>query len=458
MKFIVFFWDTLRADHTSCYGYPRRTTPNLERLAADGAVFDRSMTVTGHTGPTFTSYVTGQYPFQHDVISTFFNHPNLPRERLDDTAPVLQEVLRNEHGFLTAAFDNLLTWPSQPVWMARGNDYYINTVHPENPFCCWVLAEHINARLIPFLREHKDRDFFIFVHYWDPHQPYNQPDPYRHTFDDAPGFDEAEAADGRRYVPTWGWTENLTDEHQARINLYDAKIHYCDHYFGQVLDELKALGVYDDTTIISTADHGEDMFEHNAPMEHRETYRSTAFVPCVVKPARELGVEPGQRIPHLISTLDLAPTIFDMMGAEPPASMEGASWLPLLRGEGPTHPYVFCTGCTVPQKGLWRVAELAVITPTHKLIRRGKAALEPGHTKQNSSCLGAPPFRGDPNRTIQDRFDFYNALPQYELYDLQADPYEVNNLAEDEPELVAELDALLRAHIARNPKRWIENA
>ncbi len=458
MKSIVFFWDTMRADHASCYGYPRKTTPCLDALADDGTVFDMSMTVTGHTGPTFTSYVTGQYPFQHNVVSTFFNHPNLPYDRIDDTTPVLQEELRNKHGLLTAAFDNLMTWPSQPAWMVRGNDYYINTVHPENPFCCCVLAEHINARLIPFLQAHKDRDFYIFVHYWDPHQPYNQPDPYRDTFDHEPPPAEAAAANGKPYVPTWGWTENLTDEHRAKVNLYDAKIHYCDLHFGQVMDELKSLGIYDDTTVVVTADHGEDMYEHNAPLEHRETYRSTAFVPCVAKPAAELGLDPPKRVPHLISTMDLAPTIFDMMGKDAPATMEGTSWLPLLRGEGPTHDYVFCTGCTVVQKGLWRVAELAVITPTHKLIRRGKATLEPSNTKLNSGVLGAPPFRGDPNRTLKDRFDFYNALPQFELYDLQADPYEMDNVADANPSLVSELDALLRAHIARNPKRWIENA
>ena len=93
-----------------------------------------------------------------------------------------------------------------------------------------------------------------------------------------------------------------------------------------------------------------------------------------------------------------------------------------------------------------------------KLIRRGKATMEPGNTKLNSSCLGAPPFRGDPKRPLKDRFDFYNALPQYELYDLAADPYEVYNIADANGDRVAELDDLLRAHIARDPKRWIENA
>ena len=239
MKFIVFFWDTMRADHASCYGYPRPTTPCVDQLAADGAVFDNSTTVTGHTGPTFTSYVCGQYPFRHDVISTFFNHPHRRQDALDDTTPVLAEVLRKEHGHLTAAFDNLMTWPSHPEWMVRGNDYYVCTVNPENPFCCWVLAEQINARLVPFLRAHKDRDFYVFVHYWDPHQPYNQVEPWRTIHTGKPGHAERQAADGRAYVPTWGWVDGLTPEHCEKIDLYDGDISYCDHEFGKVVQCLK---------------------------------------------------------------------------------------------------------------------------------------------------------------------------------------------------------------------------
>ena len=457
MKCIVFFWDTMSADHASCYGYPRTTTPNLDKLAEDGFVFENSITVTGHTGPTFTSYVCGQYPFAHDVISTFFNHPHLPHDRLDDTTPVLAEQLRNRLGHLTAAFDNLMTWPSHPEWMVRGNDYYVCTVHPENPFCCWVLAEQINARLIPFLEANKAHDFYAFVHYWDPHQPYNQAEPYRSFHTGGPAPVERRAGDGRAYVPTWGWVDGLTPEHREKIDLYDGDITYCDHEFGKVIQCLKDQGLYDDTTIVVTADHGEDMYEHHAPLEHRETYRSTVLVPLVVKPARDLSAGPPARIPQLVSTIDLAPTVFDMIGAEAPKSMEGASWLPLLRGGGrPIHDYVFCTGVTVPKQGVWRTAELAVRTPTHKLIRRGQVTLEPGHTRLSCSALGAPPFRGDPKRTLQDRIDFHNSHPRIELYDLAADPYEVDNLADSEPALVQELNAHLDAHIARNPKRWIE--
>jgi len=460
MKFIVFFWDTMRADHASCYGYPRKTTPNLDQMAQDGFVFENSISVTGHTGPTFTSYVCGQYPFSHNVTSTFFNHPNRNEDRLDDRTPILASVLHKECGYLTAAFDNLATtWPSHPEWMLRGNDYYVSTTHPDNEFCCWVLAEQINARLIPFIEAHRDRDFYIFVHYWDPHQPYNQAEPYRTYHTGGPEPETRQAKDGRSYVPTWGWTENLTDEHRERIDLYDGDITYCDVEFGRVIDCLKSTGIYDDTTVIVTADHGEDMYEHNAPLEHRETYRSTVLVPFVVKPAAELGAASPSRVSPLISPIDIAPTILDMVGTEAPTTMEGRSWLPMLRGDStPIHDYVFATGVTVPQKGLWRFAELAVRTPTHKLIRRGQATLEPAHTGLYSSCLGAPPFRGDPSRTLEDRFDFHNSHPRLELYDLTSDPYEVGDLADAEPALVEDLNTLIDAHIARNPRRWIESA
>jgi len=323
MKCLVFFWDTMRADHASCYGYPRKTTPHLDQIANDAFVFDNATSVTGHTGPTFTSFVTGQYPFTHDVISTFFNHPNWRDNGLDDTTPVLAEELRNNHGVLTAAFDNLMTWPSHPEWMVRGNDYYVCTVHPDNPFCCWVLAEHINARLIPFLQAHHDRDFLIFVHYWDPHQPYNQAEPYRTCHTGGPSFPERQDRHGRGYIPTWGWADDLTDEHRERIDLYDGDITYCDHEFGKVVQCLKDLDIYGDTTVLVTSDHGEDMYEHNAPLEHRETYRSTVFVPFVLKPAAGLGLPEAGRSDALVSTIDIAPTMFDAFGFDAPATWKG---------------------------------------------------------------------------------------------------------------------------------------
>jgi len=458
MKFIVFFWDTMRADHASCYGYPRETTPNLGALAREGFLFENDTSVTGHTGPTFTSYVTGRYPFSHDIITTLPSQPNCRDDTLDDTIPLLPDELRRRFHYLTAAFDNLMLWPSQPRWMVRGNDYYVNTVHPETYFCAAVLAEHINARLLPFIEANKDRDFYIMVHYWDPHQPYNQPEPYRSIHCDGPVPAEKTARDGRRYIPLWGWLEDLTEEHRGNVNLYDGEFTYCDYHFGRVVEKLKSLGIYDDTTVIVTADHGEDMYEHNAPLEHRETYQSTVHVPLVVKPARELNLNPPGRISQLVSPIDILPSVFDMIGEEPPEGLDGASWVPLLRGEDRTlHEYLFSTGSAVVQKGLWRVAELAVRTPTHKLIRRGQAVLEEGLAMSGCSCLGAPPFRRDKSRPLKDRFDYHNALPRVELYDLQADPCEVDNLADDQPELTAKLNALLDEHIARNARRWIEN-
>ena len=458
MKFIVFFWDTMRASHASCYGYPRETTPSLDALAREGFLFDNATSVTGHTGPTFTSYVTGLYPFHHDIIATLPGHPNQRDDTIDDNIPLLADELRRRCHYLTAAFDNLMLWPSQPRWMARGNDYYVNTVHPDSYFCAAVLAEHINARLIPFLEAHSGRDFYTLVHYWDPHQPYNQPEPFRACHRDGPIPSPRTARDGREYIPLWGWLDRLTEERREKVGLYDGEITYCDRQFGRVVATLKSLGIYDDTTIIVTADHGEDMFEHNSPLEHRETYQSTVHVPFVVKPAAELGLGPPARIPHLISPIDIVPSIFEMIGAEPPPTLDGASWLPLLRGEDlPIHDHLFSTGSIVVQKGLWRVAEVAVRTPRHKLIRRGQATFEEGLERPHCMGLGAPPFRSDKKRPLKDRFDYHNALPRLELYDLESDPYEVDNLADEQPATVARLNALLDEHIAANSRRWIEN-
>jgi len=455
MNFLIIALDTQRRDHLGCYGYLRDTSPTIDALAAEGVVFESCVTNTAHTMPTFTTMVSGQDPSTHGIVGTLFAHPNEPDQRFDDSQPVLAELLRDS-GYTTAAFDNLADFGCHPSWFTRGYQFYVNIWAPKAGHPSQVLAEDINEHLLPWLTRHGDEvPWFLFVHYWDPHQAYNQPEPYRTIHAGKPG-PEPVGIEGREHIPTWGWTDRLTKQAREKIDLYDGELSYVDNAIAQIIAVLRRLHVYDETAIIVTADHGEDLEEHNAPFEHREPYESTVGIPLVCKPPAEMGCPAGSRVASPVGNCDLLPSILDMAGIDPPEDIDGKSWLPLARAETDSiHNDLFLTGGAIKQHGTWVSPELGLRTDQYKYIRRGTAQYHEGQTNLDITCLCAPPWRGQADRTLRDRVEFFNALPRQELYDLIVDPHETTDIAAQNPSVVAELDARLQEYVAKNPKRLI---
>ena len=170
MNAVFIALDTCRADHLSAYGYPRRTSPNLAALAAQGVRFDWCITQNNATQPSYTTLYTGRHPINHNIVAHGGN------VWLDDSIPVLPAVLRRS-GVITAAVDDL--YEMKP-WFARGYDYYVNPAGARKPKRL-VTADDINERAIPLLRHlaaHRDRSFFLFLHYWDLHTRYRPPAPF----------------------------------------------------------------------------------------------------------------------------------------------------------------------------------------------------------------------------------------------------------------------------------------
>ena len=455
MNFLTIVLDTQRRDHLSCYGYPRQTSPTLDELAAEGVLFENALTNTAHTMPSFTTMCTGQSPASHGIVGTLFSHPNEPDQRLDDTAPVLAEMMR-EAGYLTAAFDNLHDFGCFPSWFARGYHWYVNTWAPRGGHPCQVIADEINERLLPWLRQHATHEpWYLFVHYWDPHQPYNQPEPYRTLHSGGPQPEQIHVQ-GRDYVPRWGWMDRLDETSREKIDLYDGELSYVDNAIAEVLAVLRDAGVYDETAIIITADHGEDMQEHNAPFEHREPYETTCGVPLIFKPPAGTGCAAGTRVPGIVGHHDLMPSILDMAGIEPPEDIDGKSWLPPARGDqDAVHEALFLTGGALKQHGTWVAPEVGIRTPEYKYLRRGTTEYQDDHTRLDLAGLNAPPWRGEPHRTGRDQVDFFNSLPRRELYDLRSDPGETTDIIAEEPQIAAELDERLRQYVAKNPQRFV---
>jgi len=264
--------DTCRADHLSCYGYGHRTTPTIDAIAQEGVLFSNVLSPVPLTLPSHSSMLTGTIPPYHGA------HLNFDYQ-LGESAKTLAEILKG-HGFTTGAVVSAFVLDSQ-FGLGQGFDTYHDrfgadldrTGHEERK------ADETNRHAMSWLAEHGHVPFFLFLHYFDPHDPYEPPEPFASRF---PG------------------------------NPYAGEIAYTDHCIGQVIGKLKELGLYDSTLIVITADHGE--------MLGYFIYEAAVKVPLIFK-------LPGQRHPRrieeLVGLIDIVPTVCGLLGIEPGSDLQG---------------------------------------------------------------------------------------------------------------------------------------
>lgn len=402
MNVVLIVVDTLRADHLGCYGYWRETSPIIDQLAGAGIRFADAHATAVATGPAFTCIHTGLTAIHHGFYLTPYDVPNLGN--FDDTIPTLAEMLSEHGGITTAAFDNLMSFRSHMKQTARGYEYYVNVTRTPECVHHHVVGGSVNARLLPWIRSHSDERFFLFVHYWDPHTPYNQPGPYRMLFDFpsdvAVGLPYSSAAAGYEYVPGWGTREDVqtppalrqitgwpqTDEHP--IDLYDGEIRYTDDLVGDVLSTLDQVGILNDTAVIITSDHGEQLGQHGL-YGHAGLHESNTHIPLLLWNPALLGG--AQTIDGYVQHVDIVPTVLDLFGADIPEELDGRSLLPVIRSETATRARIY----------LEASQQRAVVRDQYKLI-----VDHAGHRA---------------------------------LYDLGADPVEARDLAASMPSLVQSL-------------------
>ena len=235
--------DTCRADYLSCYGYKSKTTPNIDALAAEGVLFENAISPVPQTLPAHSSMFTGTIPPYHGV------HDN-EGYRLDESNVTLAEIL-TDAGFTTGAAISAFPLDSK-FGIDQGfesyNDYFETTLEG-HPLEQRRGGETTDVAL-DWLKKNKDKRFFFFLHYFDPHQAYDPPEPFASRF----------ASD-----------------------LYAGEIAYTDHCIGKVVDKLKELGIYDSTLIIITSDHGEMLGEHGEVTHTYFIYQSAIKVPLIFK-------------------------------------------------------------------------------------------------------------------------------------------------------------------------------
>jgi len=324
---LFFSVDTLRADHLGCYGYDRSTSPRLDALAQRGVLFENCFSSSPWTLPSYGSLFTSLHPTQHRAgisksAAAWRNEAPIEsdpeakrRETLLLDVPTLAELLAG-NGYRTAAlFANPFLHPRSGL--DRGFSEYT-----------WFQYSARSAvdLAMTWLDRNNDVPTFLFVQVTDPHWPYAPPEPFDALFSQTAARDERvpNLKDLRRSEPAQETRRQLVD-------LYDGEIAFADAEFGRLIDHLAKNGTLDDTLVVFHSDHGEEFWDHGG-FEHGHAIHSELLrVPLILHWPKALGKP--LRVPNHVRTLDVLPTILDLVGIERPATIGGSSLVPYLGEE-----------------------------------------------------------------------------------------------------------------------------
>ena len=352
--------DTTRADHLSCYGSRTARTPHLDSLAARGVRFTHATAQVPLTLPSHASIMTGSYPSVHKLR-------DMGGFVLDKSHPTIASIT-HAAGFSTAAFVGSRV-VAKHFGLAHGFDTYDDDMgaEKEEGRLPGAFPERragvVTDRALDWLKQNGQRKFFLWAHYYDPHQPYDPPEPYKHEYTKSP---------------------------------YDGEIAYMDEQVGRLLEGLDQLALTPHTLVIVVGDHGESLGEHGEATHGIFLYDATLHVPLIVAGPE---IPPGKVIGDQVRSIDLHPTVMEFLNLQPSSEAQGVSLWPVIR-QGTHVRSNYSYGETLYPRTYMRWSELrAMRTDDWKLI----------------------------------------LAPHPELYNLQRDPGELQNLIAENP---AEADQL----------------
>ncbi len=309
---IVITLDTTRADYLGLGGEGKTLVPHLAALARDSVVFSECYSTTNSTIPAHTSLFTSSYLKDHKITSM--------GQELPEYDSFLAKVFQAA-GFRTAAFTSggHLT---PKINFDQGFDEF---ACPETV----CRADETRTKAVHWIEENRGRDFFLWVHFFDSHMPYEPPSPFDRMYDDVSAESLEELPiHNEDYVHNWKYFDQSNDPQYYR-NLYRGEISYLDAQIGLLLDTLRTTGIYDDCTIVLLADHGEYLGEHTIYFHHGGgIYDEVIHVPLLVKAGQ--AEYTGKR-DQLVSSVDVYPTLLDLLGLQPPTAIRGRSLVPLLQ-------------------------------------------------------------------------------------------------------------------------------
>lgn len=297
LNLLVITLDTMRADRLGAYGYNRARTPNLDRLALKGVMFEHCYAPVPVTFPAHCSIFTGNYPIAHHARSNglFFLNPN---------QVTLAEKMK-EQGYQTFAAVASFVLLSK-FGLDQGFDVYDDSLNVDqiiNNFESEIKAPQVYAKFKQWFKgRSKEKKFFAWIHFYDPHAPYEPPQEYRTKYD--------------------------TDE-----ALYDGEIAYMDSYIGKIIEDLKAQEILDTTLIIAAGDHGEALGEHDEYGHAIFCYEENVKVPLIFYNPRLF--KEGLKVKNRVNLIDIMPTVLELYGLDtgPGPGVQGESLIPLLAGE-----------------------------------------------------------------------------------------------------------------------------
>lgn len=308
--------DTLRRDHVTAYGYPRDTTPALQRLADTGVTFENAYAANTNTAPSHASMLTGLHPARHGVVRN-------GGYWLRTDVRTLGEILGST--WARAAFVSGFPLRRNMTDLYRDFDHFDDHLGED-----WRRdAAATFAASERWLRERKDdRPLFLFFHLYDAHQPYTAPEPFRSRFlpEGQRSFRFSQEQSIKRFYAGEADAAEF-DEYERR---YDAAIAYADHHVGRLFALLEELGLWDEALVVVLADHGETLDERSGPyFDHgARVYDPEIRIPLLL---RLPGSRGSRRVAAMVHHVDLAPTILDLLGLDAPR-VDGDSLRPLVVG------------------------------------------------------------------------------------------------------------------------------
>lgn len=417
MRIIYLDIDSLRPDHMGCYGYHRNTTPNIDKIAAEGARFNQCYTASSPCVPSRASFMSGRFGINHGALTHWgpgceFQYPE--GDGHSEDVPFFTRYLRKAD-YKTVTFSSFGDRHHAWWYFAGWNEVHTHSLREGNEN-----ADEVNDAVIPWLRRHgKEDNYFLHIQYWDPHTFYTYPIEYMEQWKDAPLKaypDEATIqAQQKDSFPRSATFLHWGDKHPATmpgqianredfkhvIDGYDGGINYMDKHVGQILQTLREMGIEDEVCFIISADHAESMGEQGIYIEHASATEAVHHIPLIMKIP---GVtKPGQVVDGFVYNVDVIATITDLVGLDVPSGWDGRSFLPAVKGEHwQGRDYL------VMDHALY-VCQRAVRDEKWYFIR----TYHPG---------------------------LYLHFDEVTLYDMENDPNQTRNVAGEYPEIVKEMD------------------